>query len=145
METNRIPIKKLALGVGAVLAISIVIMLTIGIAVTDNTSAQDNLRDGNICLVGMSNTDFMQSADQASFEEAVDRAPFENAVDRAPIVDAVDRAPFEDAVDQAPLIDVTNQALIENNVKRESTIHIEFIWMSCIFLVGYCYWRLRIQ
>jgi len=57
METNRIPIKKLALGVGAVLAISIVIMLTIGVAVTDNTSAQASLSDGNICLAGMSNTD----------------------------------------------------------------------------------------
>jgi len=72
METNRIPIKKLALGVGAVLAISIVIMLTIGVAVTDNTSAQASLSDGNICLAGMSNTDFMQSVDQSSFEDAVD-------------------------------------------------------------------------
>ena len=158
METNGITIKKLALGVGAVLAISIVIMLTIGGAVTDNTSAQANLRDGNMDLAGMSSTDFMLSMDQASFEDAVDMAPIEDAVDRAPfkdetdratlenavdmapIEDAVDEAPYEEAVDEAPIENAVDMAPIEDNVMRESTILSGFIWMSCIFLVGYCYW-----
>ncbi|MFW9962071.1 MAG: DUF4573 domain-containing protein, partial [Candidatus Sifarchaeia archaeon] len=128
METNGIAIKKLALGIGVVLAASIVVMLAIGAAISNDTSVQADLSDSPMCLAEMQLLDDVyvtlldNEAARAQPVSEVDRAQPVSEVDRAQPVSEVDRAQPVSEVDRAQPVSEVDRAQPVSEVDRAQPV-----------------------